>query len=256
MKKILLIGKPGDIIRSISDYLDSRFKLQICFDQPDMVMDMLKVFRPDMLVYCHGSGEPAKEDLFNLLKESKKSVLIVSTKEEWNKLEKYFTEERFHSILRPMQTSQIAAKCSAILNLPGSHDITDDEGTESPHPSHKRIMVVDDSSLVLRNVKSILEPDYLVSVAPSGEKALSQLSRSQPDLILLDYEMPGMTGKEVYDAILDMPEFSKIPVIFLTSVSDPQKVMEILQKNPAGYILKPITTNTLIEKIKTVLANV
>lgn len=64
MKKILLIGKPGDIIRSIKEYLDDRFAVQMCFDQIDMMENMTKVFRPDMMIFCQTYGEEVNEYFF------------------------------------------------------------------------------------------------------------------------------------------------------------------------------------------------
>ncbi len=257
MKKILLIGKPGDIIRSISEYLDEHFMIQICFNQIDMMKDMTKVFRPDMLVYCQTSGEDVDGDAFYWLKESKKPILVICTKEEWSGLEQYCEGDSFYHILRPLQLSSIAAKCAEILNEDRELLTAAVEEVKAEETDYmKKIMVVDDSSLVIRNVKHILEEKYQVSVATSGEKAIKLLPQKQPDLILLDYEMPGMTGKETYEHILEMPEYCDIPVIFLTSVSDKQRVIDILEKNPAGYILKPITGDALLEKIEAVLAHV
>lgn len=259
MKKILLIGKSGDIIRSINDYLNQRFVVQMCFEQIDMMEDMTKVFRPDMMIYCQTTGDDVNEGLFRWLSDNprKKPVLVICTKEEWETLADHCDGSVFHHILRPVQTSVIASKCTEILRGNGdSATKSADDMAEEGDESRKKIMVIDDCSFVLRNVKHMLEESYQVFVAPSGEKAMVLLPKTLPDLILLDYEMPGWTGKETYEHILEVPELRDIPVIFLTSVSDRQRVVDILQRNPAGYILKPIERNSLLDKIETVLAHV
>lgn len=258
MKKILLIGKPGDIIRSISEYLDNRFIVQMCFDQIDMMEDMTKIFRPDMMIYCQTTGDDVHEGLLRWLSDNprKKPVLVICTKEEWEALADYCQDSVFYHILRPVQTSVIASKCTDILSGNGDSVANSANDMAEDDEYRKKIMVIDDCSFVLRNVKHMLEESYQVFVAPSGEKAMVLLPKTLPDLILLDYEMPGWTGKETYEHILEVPELRDIPVIFLTSVSDRGRVVDVLKRNPAGYILKPIERNSLLDKIETVLAHV
>lgn len=171
----------------------------------------------------------------------KKPVLVICTKEEWEILEDYCVGDDFYHVLRPVQTSVIARKCLEILN--GEKEAQGNgTGAEAEElaTDKKKVMVIDDCSFVLRNVKRMLEDRYQVFVATSGEKAMALLPKIQPDLILLDYEMPGWTGKETYQHILDTPSLCDIPVIFLTGVSDRERVVDVLKNSPAGYVLKPI----------------
>lgn len=118
----------------------------------------------------------------------------------------------------------------------------------------KKVLIIDDSALVLRNLKALLSEKYEVMIATNGEMGLQKASEKKPDIILLDYEMPGMNGKETYERLASKPVTSNIPVIFLTSVSDGKKVLEILEMHPAGYVLKPPSGDKLIEKIEEVLS--
>lgn len=115
------------------------------------------------------------------------------------------------------------------------------------------ILVVDDNAMVLRNIKGILKDDFSVSVASSGNQAFRSISFRRPDLILLDYEMPEMNGKEVMEKILEDDEMKDIPIVFLTSLDSKQRVMEILALKPAGYILKPPDAAALTNKIREIL---
>ena len=113
-------------------------------------------------------------------------------------------------------------------------------------------MIVDDSPLFLRNIKAMLEDYYEIILANSGEKALSQMKAKKPDLILMDYEMGGMSGKDTFEAMLSDEELKEIPVIFLTSVSKKDRVFDVLEKNPSGYVLKPVDRKYLLEEIRRV----
>lgn len=101
------------------------------------------------------------------------------------------------------------------------------------------VLIIDDSGLVLRSMKDILQNEYEVKLAISGRLALKLIPDVRPDLILLDYEMPDMNGSEVFDEIRKLPEGKNIPIIFLTSMDDKNIIMELMQKKPSGYLLKP-----------------
>lgn len=139
------------------------------------------------------------------------------------------------------------------LNLNNLENGQSDCGEEI-EDGKKRILVVDDSALVLRNIKAMLEPKYRVFVATSGEQALKFIPEKKPNLILLDYEMPEMNGKETFEKI-KADEMSKdIPVIFLTGVDDKEHIFAVLQLNPAGYFLKPPTRSKLLDAIEKALS--
>lgn len=83
------------------------------------------------------------------------------------------------------------------------------------------ILVVDDTSDNLTLISSLLKDIYRVKVANNGEKALRFIQGgSQPDLILLDIMMPGLSGYDVIKELKENPQTREIPVIFLTAMTD------------------------------------
>lgn len=118
-----------------------------------------------------------------------------------------------------------------------------------------KIMIVDDSPLILRNIKNILDAKYTVFLATSGKQALNAIPDKNPDLVLLDYKMPEMDGKDVIEAMHADENMKDIPVIFLTSTSDRNAIHSLLKTKPAGYILKPPDEEKLRETIAEVLKN-
>lgn len=117
----------------------------------------------------------------------------------------------------------------------------------------KRILVVDDSTIIHKAIKSYVENVYDVSTAISGAAALRFLQAKEVNAILLDYEMPEMDGAEVLGKIRSNPLTANIPVIFLTGVNDTTKIQKALIHKPNGYLLKPIDKNVLLNKLKEVL---
>lgn len=109
----------------------------------------------------------------------------------------------------------------------------------------RRVLVVDDDSSMLRMIKDILGDRYDVAAAISGKVALKFLESRRTDLILLDYEMPEQSGAKVYEKILENPALRHIPVVFLTGVSDRERIAAVLALRPRGYLLKPIDSERL-----------
>lgn len=116
--------------------------------------------------------------------------------------------------------------------------------------AQKRILVVDDDQSMLQLLYSFLRDSYRVTMADSGQEALKCLNKQKPDLVLLDYLMPGMDGKETLEQIRSDEKNKDLPVFFLTGVSDSSKISECLKLNPSGYILKPIGKFSLLAKIR------
>ncbi len=114
----------------------------------------------------------------------------------------------------------------------------------------KHILVVDDDKGVLKMLKTVLSDEYDVATALSGKIALKFLQTKNTDLILLDYEMPGERGPEVFTKIKADPKLKDIPVVFLTGVTESSKIKEVLAMKPQGYLLKPINMERLNNSIK------
>jgi len=85
--------------------------------------------------------------------------------------------------------------------------------------SECNILIVDDSINNIELLSDILGDDYEVLFAISGHKALEMISKSLPDLILLDVVMPSMDGYEVISLLKSDPKTAHIPVIFITAKS-------------------------------------
>lgn len=112
------------------------------------------------------------------------------------------------------------------------------ENTKKEIGNKKKILVVDDSEVALLAMKELLGKDYVVSFANSGLSAIRSLSLNEPDLILLDYEMPICSGKQVLEMIRSEKDFANIAVIFLTGRVDKESVRQVLSLKPAGYLSK------------------
>ena len=97
----------------------------------------------------------------------------------------------------------------------------------------KHILIVDDDRTVLKMLKTALEEEYDITTMVNGV------------MVILDYEMPGLTGADIFRKLKVNEKTVKIPVCFLTGISDREKIMEVMSLRPHSYLLKPIDMDML-----------
>ncbi len=114
----------------------------------------------------------------------------------------------------------------------------------------KTILVVDDSPTILKVVERALTGLYKVVMLTSGRQALRYLKKNVPDLILLDINMPEMTGYDTLKEIHKLNEPAKsVPVIFLTASTDPDSEVRGLELGAVDFIVKPFVTKSMLSRI-------
>ncbi|MBQ7545090.1 MAG: response regulator [Synergistaceae bacterium] len=114
------------------------------------------------------------------------------------------------------------------------------EGLSQTGEAQKTLLLVDDDAVMIRTLREGLSTSYKVLPANSGTNALKILERTKPDLILLDYEMPEMTGPEVLATLRAKEETAGIPVMFLTAKNDLGSISLIEALKPQGHMLKTL----------------
>ena len=117
----------------------------------------------------------------------------------------------------------------------------------------KTILAIDDSLIVLKQLKSVLERNYNFKGASSGLAALKILDAERIDLVLLDLEMPIMDGFATLEAMKQRESMKNIPVVILTGNSQKQKVIKGIISGVAGYIVKPVDSEMLLKKLGDIL---
>ncbi len=117
------------------------------------------------------------------------------------------------------------------------------------HSVKKKILLVDDSGAWLRSIKGWLEEKYNVFLANSGAMAIKYLALNQPDLVLLDYAMPVVDGKQVLEMIRTETDFAQIPVMFLTNKNDADSIIQVKELKPEGYLLKTMSPAQILKAV-------
>ena len=114
----------------------------------------------------------------------------------------------------------------------------------------KSILLVDDDPTFLKLVKTWLDEEYKVTIVNSGMQAITYLANNNPDLILLDYEMPITSGPLVLEMMRTEATTQSTPVMFLTGKGDKESVMKVVGLKPNGYLLKTMPKEELLQAVR------
>lgn len=118
---------------------------------------------------------------------------------------------------------------------------------ESPEPE---VVVVDDDEIYLDMLVTIIEGGGLRAIAVNnGEAALARLHFRRPDLVLMDFQMPGLDGLQALRRMKLDPDLKPVPVIMLTGTSERELVAQCIQAGAADFIVKPSDRATILAKI-------
>lgn len=288
--KVLLTGNNKMIINEFFTYMDLSFECVSTSERYDDIMNHIKYVHPDVLVYClHGENPDDLKRFVNVenkIKEERIPIVIVGDADECEQFLRIAPSMDVTIYRRPLSTQKLEEAIVKLLkqkrpeNVRESRSVTVRESTlktedvmrvaeellaqlakeeekekkmREEAARKKHILVVDDDSSVLKLLKGYLVERYDVATAISGKIALKFLETKKTDMVLLDYEMPVENGAAVLAKIRENPATRKLPVVFLTGVTDRNKIMEVLSMKPQGYLAKPIDMEKLSSTIKGVL---
>src|ERR1700742_3982258 len=118
------------------------------------------------------------------------------------------------------------------------------------------ILIAEDSPTQAQRLRYLLERQgYRVTSAANGRLALDAVLQRKPGLIISDVVMPEVTGYELCGQIKSDPRFTDIPVVLVTTLSDPHDVIRGLECRADNFILKPYDEHYLLGRVQFVLAN-
>ncbi len=116
----------------------------------------------------------------------------------------------------------------------------------------KNILIVDDTPANLRLLQGILgDAGYKVRPVPNGDLALKAIQAAPPDLILLDINMPGLSGYDVAEELKRAEETRDIPIIFISALDEIEDKMRAFQAGGVDYVTKPFHFEEVLARVKT-----
>ncbi|RBI69307.1 two-component system response regulator [Vreelandella sulfidaeris] len=117
-----------------------------------------------------------------------------------------------------------------------------------------KVLVVDDEPNIVLSLEFLMEQaGFEVVTAEDGEQALARVKDDQPDLLLLDISLPGISGFDVLERLRSEEATAQLPIIMLTAHGRDVEREKGMALGADDYITKPFSTQSLVEKVKTLL---
>lgn len=284
--KVLLLGQNDILIEDFFMYVTEDFEMQTSSMRYEDISSHINYFKPDALIYCMKEEERERVDILISLKDEleKNNVVVVLTGNQGecealrkvsggmgdlilkkpitvgnirDKVIEFLDEWKIFADPQPAseQQPQPAAEVKMQEQVQKVAEMQNSlrENTSKPADAKKHILVVDDNPMMLRVIKEQLKDKYAVATAVSGAIALKFLESKRTDLVLLDYLMPGEDGSQILEKIRNNPVMAKLPVVFLTSVTEKEKIKKLVGLKPQGYLLKPIESDVLFDSIRSII---
>ena len=120
-----------------------------------------------------------------------------------------------------------------------------------------KVLVVDDFATMRRIIKNVLRQIGFTDIteADDGKTAIRQLEAEKYDLVLSDWNMPGMSGLELLNEIRSNHELKDLPFVMITAEAKKENIIEAVKAGVTSYVVKPFTAETVGEKLKKIFDN-
>ncbi|MEA1982237.1 MAG: response regulator [Campylobacterota bacterium] len=124
------------------------------------------------------------------------------------------------------------------------------------------LLIVDDSKIVRRVLTNTMtryfkQPDWQelnLFEAADGNEAMAVMNKEKVDIMLLDWNMPNMTGPEVVEAVRANKEWNKTRIVMATTEGSKASVLEMIKKGANGYMVKPFQEEAIFKTMDTITA--
>ena len=261
--KLLMCGKSNIVIDEFYNNFSDEFDVLTTSMRYRDMSKHVNLFQPDLMLYiCQNLQDADFKKVVELQRHLQKyntTFVILGSKEECAEFQRVTGLFPDLILIKPITYKEVSAKISDTM-----HEKTVSAGRleklarmsqaePEPEPERrKHVLVIDDDPLMLKLIKEYLHTDYDVATAVSGKIAYKFLETKSTDLILLDYEMPEENGPEVFLNIRTRG-FKDLPIIFLTGVTDSERVKDVIALQPQGYVLKPVDKAKLLNAVNGIL---
>ena len=277
--KILIAGKATSIIDDFFLKMSESFEIMTTSLRLDDILRHVKYFQPHMFIFC--MYNESRDDFIKMislkyqLDKFRVIFALIGSQADCSDFERAAVNVANLTLIKPLTADVIESRLMhyltehrPLVELDPSPSASLEAAIASASPSpatpsagssnsasavRKHILVVDDDIRMLKLLKEHLHLDYDVATALNGKVAMKFLAEKRTDLILLDYEMPEEKGPDVLAKIRANASTKDVPVIFLTGVTERDKIASALAHKPQGYLLKPIDRTKLMETITKVM---
>ena len=258
--KILIIGEDYSNVNDIYDQFGKIYEVLISSPIAADISAHVNYFRPDMIMLSLEGIHDYVVDEFKAAKAAYSNLQGIPFAAAGNKDDLMWFEQQWAGLAdlkididKKMLDIQLEVDVkidkAAKKNAKAPAQEADIYNNNQNKDGKKTILVVDASPIMLKVIREQLKEFYDVVIVTNGKLALKYLKENKVDMMLLDYDMPEMSGLDVLKAMKADTATRNVPAVFLTGVSDRAKIAQALALGPQGYLLKPIDKEKLFAMI-------
>ena len=241
-RKIMLIGEKESFLIRVLMKKITEAGFEPFFAVPKVNAIAAGLEKADLVTYYLDNAEKVKPDIMHYLgdrlSETGKRMILIGEKNDAEETMRYIAGDLIlATFIRPLEADKYIKA------------VTEEITAVNSGINRKSILIIDDDPTFLGMIRGWLKNDYKVAMATSGAQGIQWLGANKADLILLDYEMPVVSGPQVLEMLRSETAFANIPVFFLTGKSDKESVMKVLSLKPQNYLLKSIGREQLLEQL-------
>lgn len=255
-EKILLIGENPQnfLLKALKKSLENAsYVVQFCFPGNHYLETMVDYDDfPEIVILYLERLEDVQNSFFprieKIVEKNKKIRLyfigsVNEINQAYESIDKKHVRNAFE---RPID---VPAFLKALKFGSGDYSLSDEVKNLKLDINKLTILIIDDEVVQLHAMERWLKKSYNVITEKSGTDGIALLKQCKVDMILLDYEMPTLSGYEVFCILKNDSETADIPVVFLTGNNESETVRQVVELNPAGYLLKNTAPAILVQKI-------
>lgn len=257
--RILITGKNNVVLDDFFEYTGDTFDIISTSMRYEDMDNHLTICEPDIFVYC--AANDTRDEIMKLVGLKRKITrqgvvfVIIGSPEDCEYFQKIGVYMVDLVLTKPITIEQVRER---ILKFMEEKEQEEEASAQEKarleaikeQNRRKHVLVIDDDPSMLKLIKEHLHDNYDVATAISGKIAYKFLEIKKTDLILLDYEMPVEDGPTVLANLRQNSQIDGVPVLFLTGITDREKIKKALMLKPQGYLLKPIDKEKLLGTIE------
>jgi len=249
-KKIFLVDDVSFSLVKTKQLLKDYYTV-FTMESSSKMFETLKSVKPDLILLDINMPGVDGYEALKRLKENEEyaeiPVIFLSGRSDEDSVIRGLGLGAVDHIPKPYTPNLLLTRLNNHFNPKKNHDelqIDDDGGFNK-----QCVLAIDDSPPMLRSIHVALHNKYKVYTLQKPENLKGLLRSIDPDLILLDYNMPLINGFELISIIREFPEYKKTPIIILTSESSPDYLNEAINLGIRDYVIKPFNPKKLRDKI-------
>ena len=116
-----------------------------------------------------------------------------------------------------------------------------------------KVLLIDDNPMILGMLSQALEKFSELQTASDSQDALTRINDSPPDLVIADYHMPGMNGRELVEKIKSRPTTAKVPIILMATKTDQNEKLKVIEDKVEDFLEKPFFMKQATARIKRIV---